>query len=585
MLKFLKETLKPYQKWVTGVLILQVGQVLLSLYLPTINAGIIDYGVANADKQYILARGGLMIVLSFLQFGFAICASVCGAKAALASGRDMRERVYVQIMSFSQQETARYGAPTLITRATNDVQQVVQFMTLLFTVVVNAPIMFIGGIALAFSQDIALSMVIVAALVVLAGISVVFVMKLVPCYRVQQERVDEMNGVLRDQITGVRVAKAFVKETYEQEKLDKVNEKLFHLSVRIGRMVTVLPAIFMFLVNGATICLLWFGGVRAEAGEAQIGQIIAFITYLSFILSATLAASMIFIMLPRAEVSMERIREVLNTESSVREAASAVSLDGSPQKKILEFEKVGFSYAPENPEVDYVLKNISFCAKPGTTTAIIGSTGCGKTTLLNLAVRLADVTEGVIRMNQTDIREIKRTDLEKVIGLVPQKAFLFSGTLEKNLRYGKEDATEEELWEALRIAQAEEFIRDQEDGLQMRVSEGGANFSGGQRQRLAIARAIVRRPQIYIFDDSFSALDYTTDRNLRSALKGITEDAVVIIVAQRITSVVDADQILVMNHGGIEDAGTHTELLSRCHTYQEIAKSQPSDEHEREVPA
>lgn len=583
MFKFLKETLKPYRNWVIGVLILQIGQVLLSLYLPTINAGIIDYGVAHADKQYIMVRGGLMIVLSVLQFGFAICASVCGAKAALASGRDLRERVYVQIMSFSQQETARYGAPTLITRATNDVQQVVQFVTLLFTVVINAPIMFLGGIAMAFSQDISLSMVIVAALFILAGISIAFIVKLVPYYRVQQEQIDEMNGVLRDQITGVRVAKAFVKEDFEQEKLAQVNQKLFHLSVTIGRMVTLLPAIFMFLVNAATICLLWFGGVRAEAGDTQIGQIIAFITYLSFILSATLAASMIFILLPRAEVSMERIREVLTTKSGVREAAQAVSPEDTAKGISLEFDQVGFSYAPEDPGVESVLKNISFCAEPGTTTAIIGSTGCGKTTLLNLAARLADVTVGVIRMNKTDIRKIKRTELEKLIGLVPQKAFLFSGTLEQNLRYGKQEATEDDLWEALRIAQADTFIREQTEGLHMCVAEGGANFSGGQRQRLAIARAIVRKPQIYIFDDSFSALDYATDRNLRNALKEITGNATVIIVAQRITSVVDADQILVMNHGKIEDIGTHTELLSRCHTYQEIAKSQPSDEAETEV--
>ncbi len=575
MLRFLSAMLKPYKLLIVCVIAFQVGQALLSLYLPTINAGIIDYGVANADVGFITGQGALMAALSLVQFACALCASVLGAKIALSAGRDLREKVYGRILSFSQREIGILGAPTLITRATNDVQQVVLFVTFLFTVIINAPIMFAGGIIMAFSQDVALSMVIVVALPILVVISIIFITKLLPYYRVQQERIDDVNSVLRDQITGVRVVKAFVKENHEQEKLDKVNSELFKLNVSIGRMTTVLPPIFMFIVNVATIVLLWYGGLRAQVGDVQIGQIIAFITYMSFILTAALLASLVFIMLPRAGVSAERIEEVFNTKSSVVETTNPVKMDGV--RGVVEFCNAGFSYAPENPSVEPVLKNITFTASPGRMTAIIGSTGCGKTSLLNLIPRLTDVTEGVVRFDGEDVKNMSLAGLDGAIGMVPQKAFLFSGTLEQNLRYAKPEATDEELWDALKIAQADEFVRDSEGGLSMRVSEGGSNFSGGQRQRLAIARAIVRRPKVYIFDDSFSALDYATDRNLRAALKGITKEATVIVVAQRITSISSASQIVVMNNGMVEDIGTHSELLLRCRTYREIAESQPSE--------
>ncbi|HBU12427.1 MAG TPA: multidrug ABC transporter ATP-binding protein [Clostridiales bacterium] len=577
MVKFLMGLLKPYAWLLVVVIALQVGQALLSLYLPTINAGIIDYGVIHADTDYIMSQGGLMVGLSLVQFVCALLASILGAKIALSAGRDLRGKLYERILSFSQREIGILGAPTLITRATNDVQQIVQFMIFLFTVIINAPIMFVGGIFMAFSQDVSLSMVIVVALPILAVISILFIVKLVPHYRVQQERIDDVNSVLRDQISGIRVAKAFVKESHEEEKLGGVNSELFRLNVSIGRMTTILPPIFMFVVNVATIVLLWYGGLRAEVGDVQIGQIIAFITYMSFILTAALLASLVFIMMPRAEVSAERIKEVLDTKSSVREATTPAA---RPARGVVQFDGAGFSYAPDNPDVEPVLKEISFTAQPGQMTAIIGSTGCGKTTLLNLIPRLADVTQGAVRFDGEDVRNYNIADLDEAIGMVPQKAFLFSGTLEQNLRHAKPDATDDELWEALRIAQAEEFVRESEGGLSMRVAEGGSNFSGGQRQRLAIARAIVRRPNVYIFDDSFSALDYATDRNLRAALKEITAESAVIVVAQRITSISRADQIVVMNNGAVEDIGTHEELLARCRTYQEIAASQPSEQEQ-----
>lgn len=583
MVKFLGAMLKPYRGLLICVIALQIGQALLSLYLPTINAGIIDIGVKTADVEFIKGQGALMVGLSLVQFACALGASILGAKIALSAGRDLRGKVYSRILSFSQREIGILGAPTLITRATNDVQQIIQFMTFLFTVIINAPIMFVGGIFMAFSQDVKLSMVIVVALPILVVIAVLFIVRLVPFYRIQQERIDDVNSVLRDQITGIRVAKAFVKEKHEEEKLDKVNSELFRLNVSIGRMTTILPPIFMFIVNVATIVLLWHGGLRAQVGDVQIGQIIAFITYMSFILTATLLASLVFIMLPRADVSAGRIKEVLNTQSSVRETDAPAKMD--EVRGEVQFDCAGFSYAPGNPDVAPVLKDISFTASPGKMTAIIGSTGCGKTTLLNLIPRLTDVTQGAVRFDGTDIRDLRITELDGAIGMVPQKAFLFSGTLEQNLRHAKPDATEEELWEALRIAQAEEFVRESEGGLSMRVSEGGSNFSGGQRQRLAIARAIVRRPSVYIFDDSFSALDYATDRNLRAALKDITTRSTVIVVAQRITSIAHADQIVVMNNGVIEDIGTHGELLGRCRTYQEIAASQPSEQDEQGVGA
>ena len=575
MTKFLQKTLKPYRGLLILVILLQLGQSFLTMYLPTINARVIDYGVANGDGEYILKQGILMMGIALIQFLFSTSAGIVGAKVALMSGRDLREQVYTRLMHFSEKMIGTMGAPTLITRATNDVQQVTQFVTFLFTAIIASPMMFIGGLVLALSQSVRLSVVLLITIPLLIVVSVVFLKQILPYYRAQQTRIDEMNTVLRDQISGVRVVKAFTKEEGEKDRFERINGDLAGINTSIGKITGLMQPIFTLTMSFANIALIWIGGRMAGNGQVQIGQVIGFVTYISFILTATLMASMVFIMLPRAEVSVIRIEEILNSENEIHEAEDAKELKNVRGE--VQFSHVTYSYAPDNDQVEPVLRDISFRAEPGKTTAIIGSTGCGKTTLLSMIPRLADVTQGKVEIDGRDVRSMKPGELDRYIGMVPQKAFLFSGTLAENLKVGKEDATEEELWEALSVAQAREFVEKNEKGLQMKVSEGGTNFSGGQRQRLAIARAIVRRPKIYLFDDSFSALDYRTDQQLRKALKEITGDATVIIVAQRISTIREADQILVMNQGRIEAAGTHEELMKNSRTYQEIVASQPVD--------
>lgn len=575
MIRFLQKVLKPYRGLLFLVVLLQLGQSFLTMYLPTINSRVIDYGVANADTDYILKQGLLMMGIAFIQFLLSALAGIFGAKVALLSGRDLRELVYEKLMHFSRKQIGTMGAPTLITRATNDVQQVTSFITFLFTAIIAAPLMFIGGLVLALLQSVRLSVVLVVTVPLLVVVSVVFLKLILPYYRIQQTKIDELNTVLRDQISGVRVVKAFTKEQEEKERFGRINRDLSGINNSIGKITGLMQPVFTLTMSFANIALIWLGGRMAGDGLVQIGQVIGFVTYISFILTATLMASMVFIMLPRAEVSVSRIEEILNSENEITDEPDATvpeQLRGE-----VRFEHVTYSYAPENPEVEPVLKDITFCAQPGKTTAIIGSTGCGKTTLLDMIPRLADVTEGRVLVDGTDVRKLSRKELNRAIGMVPQKAFLFSGTLADHLRSGKKDATEAEMWEALSIAQAKEFVARNDKGLKQKVSEGGTNFSGGQRQRLAIARAIIRKPQIYLFDDSFSALDYRTDQELRHALKTITKNATVIIVAQRISTIRDADQILVMNQGRIEAAGTHEELMQSSPTYQEIVASQPTD--------
>lgn len=576
MIHFLQKVLKPYRGILVLVILLQLGQSFLTMYLPTINSGVIDYGVANADNAYILKQGILMMGIAFIQFVFSALAGILGAKAALMAGRDLREQVYEKLMYFSSKKIGIMGAPTLITRATNDVQQVTGFITFLFTAIIAAPLMFIGGLVLALSQSVRLSVVLLVTVPLLLVVSVVFLKLILPYYRIQQTKIDELNTVLRDQISGVRVVKAFTKEQEEAQRFGKINGELARINNNIGRITGMMQPIFTLTMSFANIALIWLGGRMAGNGQVQIGQVIGFVTYISFILTATLMASMVFIMLPRAEVSVSRIQEILNSENEITDEPDALTPEQFRGE--IRFEHVTYSFAPENPEVEPALRDISFCAQPGKTTAIIGSTGCGKTTLLNMIPRLADVTQGRVLVDGVDVRKLSRRTLDRAIGMVPQKAFLFSGTLAENLRNGKPDATEEEMWEALAVAQAKEFVAQNEKGLERKVSEGGTNFSGGQRQRLSIARAIVRKPRIYLFDDSFSALDYRTDQELRRALKPITQDATVIIVAQRISTIRDADQIIVMNKGQIEAVGTHEELLQSSTTYQEIVASQPADE-------
>lgn len=578
MFGFIGKQLKPYVKLVVLVIAFQIGQTLLSLYLPRINAGIIDYGVASGDIGYIINKGVIMLVLSVIQLACAVGAGILGAKAALSVGRDLRKKIYTNILSYSQKEIAVFGTPTLITRATNDVEQVVQFLTVMLTVIVSAPVMFIIGIVMALAQSVSLSVVVLITVPALVVIAVILLLYIIPYYTRQQARIDDTNGILRDQITGVRVVRAFVQENFEKKRFGEVNNDLYKIGLVTAKLHTLMVPLFMFVVNAATVAVLWHGGHLAQSGSVQVGEIIAFITYLSFILTATLSASILFVMLPRAKVSSKRIIELLDAESSVRESENPVSLD-SPRGEI-KFENVSYSYAPDDPDVEPVLKNISFTAKPGTKTAIIGSTGSGKTTLLNIIPRLTDATSGRVLFDGVDIKDLKKAELDAAVGMVPQKAFLFAGSLKQNMLYSKSDASDDEIWNALRIAQAEEFIREKEDGINMRVSEGGANYSGGQRQRLAIARAIVRRPKVYLFDDSFSALDYATDKKLRAALDEISSDATVIVVAQRVASIKDADNIIVLNNGEIEDMGTHDELIGRCATYIEIASTQPDSETE-----
>ncbi len=578
MFGFIGKQLKPYVKLVVLVIVFQIGQTLLSVYLPRINAGIIDYGVANGDIGYIINKGMLMLSLSIIQFLCAIGAGILGAKTALSTGRDLRKKIYTKILSYSQKEVAVFGAPTLITRATNDVEQIIQFLTVALTVIVATPIMFVVGVIMALAQSVALSVVVLITVPILLIITVILLLYIVPYFSKQQARIDDTNGILRDQITGVRVARAFVQENFEKKRFGKVNNELYKIGLVTSQIPTLMIPLFMFIVNAATVAVLWYGGRLALSGGVQVGEIIAFITYLSFILTATLSSSVVFIMLPRAQVSAKRIIELLDAESSIEEREDPVSLNDP--RGVIKFENVSYSYAPDDPDVKPVLKNISFTAKPGTKTAIIGSTGSGKTTLLNIIPRLTDATGGRVLFDGVDIKELKKTELDAAIGMVPQKSFLFGGSLKQNILYAKSDADDDEIWDALRVAQAEEFIREKDDGINMRVSEGGANYSGGQRQRLAITRAIVRRPKVYLFDDSFSALDYATDKKLRAALKEISSDATVIVVAQRVASIKDADNIIVLNNGEIEDMGTHSELIERCATYIEIASTQPEAETE-----
>ncbi len=574
VIDFSKKLLKPYIGLILLVLVLELGQAFLTLYLPTLNAGIIDYGTVHADLNYVTRIGIIMLILSFVQFVCNVMGSVVGSKVAMMAGRDLREKTYKKILSLSQREVADFGAPTLITRATNDVQQIVQFYLIFFTRIINAPIMFIGGMFLALTQNVELSVVILVTIPILVVIAVLFIKYIVPFYRVKQVRIDALNGVLRDQITGMRVVRAFNKEDHEKKKMEEANENLFKLNLTIGYATALLVPIFTLIVSFSKIALMWLGGSMATGGQVQIGMINAFVTYTSFILSATLIASMVFIQLPKADVSAERLNEIFNTKCSVGDKEGMEDAD-IPADAPLCFDHVSFSYAPENKDVRMVLEDISFTAYPGQMTAIIGSTGSGKSTLINLIARFADVTAGSISLGDTDIRDIKLKKLLGMIGLVPQKSYLFSGTLEKNLRYSKKDATDEELWEALRVAQADDFIREKEGQLNMTVSEGGGNYSGGQRQRLCIARALVRKPRIYLFDDSFSALDFATDKRLRDELKPLIKNSIYIVVAQRIGSIKDAGQIIVMNEGRIEDIGRHDELVERCGVYREIVASQP----------
>jgi ATP-binding cassette subfamily B protein len=571
LISLLRTYLRPYKRALVAVVALQFFGTIAALYLPTLNADIIDNGVAKADTTYILQVGAVMLAVTLVQVACSIGAVWFGARSAMGFGRDTRAAVFHRVGTFSAREMTRFGAPSLITRTTNDVQQVQMLVLLTCTMMVTAPIMAVGGIIMALQQDVGLIVVSVLALVVAVGM---IVTRMIPQFRRMQTRIDTVNRVLREQITGIRVVRAFVREPVERDRFGLANDDLTTVSLRVGRLMALMFPTVMLVMNVSSVAVLWFGGQRIEAGEMQVGALTAFLAYLVQILGAIMMATFMLVLVPRAAVSAERITEVLDTESTVVPPTDPVS--AVVERGHVELRQATFRYpGAEDP----VVCDVSFTATAGQSTAIIGSTGAGKTTLLSLIPRLFDATGGSVLVDGVDVRELDPEVLHSRIGLVPQKAYLFTGTVADNLRYGKRDATDEAIWEALRIAQAEDFVRALPDGLDSEVSQGGTNFSGGQRQRLAIARAVIRRPEIYLFDDSFSALDLATDARLRAALRPITRESTVITVAQRVSSIVDADQILVLDRGELVGVGRHEELLETCPTYVEIVESQrPAEE-------
>ncbi|TFD65758.1 ABC transporter ATP-binding protein [Cryobacterium ruanii] len=561
--------LRPYWQLLSGVVVFQLAQSIASLFLPTLNADIIDEGVATGDTGYILRVGGLMLLITLAQIGCAIVAVYFGAKVAMKVGRDLRSAVFSRVGEFSEQEVTRFGAPSLITRSTNDVQQMQMLVLTTCTLLVSAPILSVGGVIMAIRQDVQLSWLIAASVPILLIAVGLIIVKMVPLFRKMQTRIDTVNRVLREQLTGIRVVRAFVREDVEFARFAKANQDVTEVALSSGRLMALMFPIVMLVLNVSSVAVIWFGAFRIEDGSMQVGTLIAFLSYLMQILMAVMMATFMAVMIPRAAVSADRIGEVLATESSVVPPSNPVNVTvGQGELELLD---VGFAYpGAEQP----VLRNVSFIARQGETTAIIGSTGSGKTTLVNLLPRLFDATSGSVLVDGVNVRDLSPDLLWGHIGLVPQKPYLFSGSVRSNLLYGKPDATDEELWEALTIAQAREFVTEMDGGLDAPIAQGGTNVSGGQRQRLAIARALVKRAELYIFDDSFSALDLTTDARLRLALKQSTNDATMVIVAQRISSIIDADQILVLEDGRIVGRGTHEHLLESNTTYQEIVSSQ-----------
>lgn len=573
LLQTLRTFLAPYRGLLWLVIGLSLVGTLASLYLPSLNAAIIDEGVARGDTGFIWRTGGIMLAVSALQ---GICAATSvyfGAKAAMGFGRDLRAGLFGQVLSFSAREMGSLGAPSLITRNTNDVLQVQMLVMMSCTMLVSAPITMVGGVIMAIHEDAGLSWLLLAAVPALVLAIGFLIWRMRPLFAVMQTRIDAVNRVLREQITGIRVVRAFVREPDEEARFAVASSELTDTARRLGVLMASLQPVIMFLMNGFSVAVLWFGADRIASGHMQVGALTAFLSYLIQILMSVMMASFLMMMAPRAAVCAERIQEVLKTQPSV--VSPALGVTETYSRSRVELKGAGFTYpGAELP----VLSDISFTAAAGQTTAIIGSTGAGKTTLLSLIPRLIDVTAGEVTVGGVDVRDLDPDTLGGKIGLVPQKAFLFSGTVASNLRYGKPDATEEELWHALRVAQAEDFVRAMPEGLDAPIVQGGGNVSGGQRQRLAIARALVRKPEIYLFDDSFSALDVATDARLRAALKPETAEAVVIIVSQRVATIVDAARILVLEDGAIVGDGTHDELLKTCPTYLEIVDSQLSAE-------
>lgn len=567
--RLLKRFTRPYRRSIALILGLQLVVSLTNLLLPSINADIIDRGVVLGNTRYILEQGGWMLLASFINVLANVYAIYLGARTAMAFGRDMRSAMFHHVNEFSAHEVASFGAPSLITRNTNDVQQVQMALMMTFSMLVSAPLMMAGGMIMAVREDVGLSWLVVVAVPLLAAGIALIVMQMLPGFRVMQKRIDRVNEVLREQIGGIRVIRAFVREPHETERFAQANNELTNTGLFVGRWMSVMFPMVLLVMNLSSVAVIWFGGMRVAEGLMEIGSITAFLSYMMQILIAVMMSTMLFMILPRAAVASDRLAEVLDTQPSVKPPARGVTQPTRPRG--LTLENVTFAYPGAEQAV---VHGVSLSVKPGQTVALIGSTGSGKTTLLKLIPRLFDVSSGSVKLDGVDVRDYDPDVLWGSIGLVPQRGYLFSGTVASNLRFGKPDATDDELWRALEIAQARDFIEELPERLDAPVAQGGTNFSGGQRQRLAIARALVKQPELYLFDDSFSALDVATDARLRAALKPVTKDAMVLVVAQRVATITEADSIVVIEDGRVVGVGAHAELLSTSPTYQEIVASQ-----------
>jgi ATP-binding cassette subfamily B multidrug efflux pump len=569
LIKLLRTYLRPYTREVAIVVVLTTVSAIANLYLPNLNADIINNGVVKGDINYIWRTGAIMLGITLVLGIIAIVAVYWSSLASMGIGRDIRAAVFERVQSFSAREMNHLGTPTLITRNTNDVQQIQLFMQIALTILVSAPIMAVGGVVMALREDVQLSALLIVIIPVMAAILGVMLVKAVPLFRSMQVKIDRINQVLREQITGIRVIRAFIRTSYEQQRFETANADLTSTALRVNRIFVLAMPALMGIMNLSTVAVLWFGGRLVDNGQMPIGNLTAFLMYLLQILFAVMMAVAMVILVPRAEASSGRIEEVMNTEPSI--ADPMVPVRPPSMTGLVEFRGVSFGY-PGGEHA--VLSDLSFVLRPGETIAIIGGTGSGKTTLLNLIPRFFDVTAGEVLVDEVDVRRQALEGLWSSIGLVPQRAYLFSGTIAENLRFGRDDATDEELWHALEVAQARDFVDAMPGQLEAPIDQGGTNVSGGQRQRLAIARALVKRPVVYLFDDCFSALDAGTDARLRAALDLETRNATVVIVAQRVSTIMHADRIVVMDGGRIVGLGTHSALMSGCDPYREIVESQ-----------
>jgi ATP-binding cassette, subfamily B, multidrug efflux pump len=569
MSKLLPRYLWPYRLPLAIVLVLVAVQALANLYLPNLNADIINNGVVKGDTGYILRTGGFMLLITL---GLGVCSVISvyfGSKVAMSFGRDVRSAIFRKVMDFSQKETNLFGTPTLITRNTNDVQQVQMVLVMAFNIMIMAPIMAVGGIIMALHEDVPLSGLLIVIIPLVVAMIAIVAVRALPMFRSVQKKTDRINQVMRETLSGIRVIRAFVRTDHEERRFDDANADLTRTQLRVNRLFAIMLPFLFGTMNLSTVAIVWFGGLRIDSGGMQIGNLSAFLQYVMLVLFSVMMAALIFIMVPRAAAAAERIQAVLETVPDLCDPDEPVEI--AEPKGVVQFDNVEFRYPGAE---DAVLCGISFTAKPGETTAIVGGTGSGKTTLANLMPRFYDVTSGSVSIDGVDVRKLRLENLWSIIGIVPQKAFLFSGTVASNLRYGSEVADDDDLWHALTIAQGKDFVTAMDGGLDGEIDQGGTNVSGGQRQRLAIARAVVKKPKVYIFDDSFSALDFKTDQMLRAALHKETREATVIIIAQRVGTIMHADQIVVLDSGSIVGIGTHDELMKTCETYQEIVYSQ-----------